>query len=523
MSTAASPSGLGDYVALLRRRWMIVAIILPATMLIALLFAYGLPVLYRSTATLMLEQSSIQENLIAATVSSYADQQIEIVQGRVMDQATLEKLMTETDLYPARTDWTPADKAREILLHTQIERVDPVTLEPLKKSNAFSIFYTNPNPALASKGALALANLFLTYHQKVRLDSAREATVVLTHQAESITQELQAVDQQISALKSRHGGTLPDSSERNEAARDRAERDLDGLDRDLRAAQEKESLLAIQLAGLSPRMMTRSGDLTDLATVRAQLAEAQQKYTPDHPDVKRLQRALEALQTQGAKDTAPGAIKADNPEYLRVAGQLDAAHRDVNGIRASAERVRAQMYNYSGLMRAAPEIEREFGNLERRRAALASQYTDIQSKLGESRLGQLVETEKRGERFAMVWPPLEPSSPSAPNRQGLILLGLVLGLAMAAIALAIAESADPSVRNIRDMGAAADWPVLGSVPPILTKADRYKQVRRVVVLGASYALGIALVAALGIRTAHITAAQAQAKQLPAQAKAEDVG
>jgi succinoglycan biosynthesis transport protein ExoP len=487
MSTAAPPSGLGDYVALLRRRWMIVATILPATVLIALLFAYGLSVLYRSTATLMLEQSSIQENLIAATVSSYADQQIEIVQGRVMDQATLEKLMTETDLYPARTDWTPADKAREILLHTQIERVDPVTLEPLKKSNAFSIIYTNPNPALASKGALALANLFLTYHQNVRLDSAREATVVLTHQAESITQELQAVDQQISALKSRHGGTLPDSSERNEAARDRAERDLDALDRDLRAAQEKESLLAIQLAGLSPRMMTRSGDLTDLATVRAQLAEAQQKYTPDHPDVKRLQRALEALQTQGARDTAPGAIKADNPEYLRVAGQLDAAHRDVNGIRASAERVRAQMYNYSGLMRAAPE------------------------------------TEKRGERFAMVWPPLEPSSPSAPNRQGLILLGLVLGLAMAAIALAIAESADPSVRNIRDMGAAADWPVLGSVPPILTKADRYKQVRRVVVLGASYALGIALVAALGIRTAHITAAQAQAKQLPAQAKAEDVG
>ncbi|MEO7775096.1 MAG: hypothetical protein ABIT36_12820 [Steroidobacteraceae bacterium] len=503
MSEKDSPAGAGDYVALVRRRWLLVAVILPLAVFIAMLFAYGLTASYRSTATLILEASSIQEKLIATTVASYADQQIEIVQGRVMDVPTLEQLILKTDLYPSHPEWSKSDKARQILMNTQIERVDPVTLEPLQKSSAFSLHYENPSPELAAKGASELSQLFLTYHQKVRSEAARDTIQVLEQQAATITTDLQKVDQEVSQLKARVGDALPDARERNQSARDRSERDLESIERDARNAQERESQLEIQLSSLSPRMMTRSGDLTDLATVRAQLAEAQQKYTPDHPDVKRLQRAMETLMAQNGKDGVAG-VKADNPEYLRVAGQLAAARREVVALRSNAERARAQYYQYSGLISSAPGLERQYADLERRRSALQIQFQDIQARLGEARLGSLVESGQRGERFTMVWPPCVPGSAVSPNRLGIILLGLVLGLALSAVVLAVAESADPSVRGLKDVNLAGNWGVIGTVPEILVAGDLRLRRRKLGTLAVSYALGIALIVGVMMRADRIS-------------------
>lgn len=491
MTGGDTPAGVGDYIALIRRRWLLVATIVPASIFLALALAFGLPVEYRSSATLILEPSAIQEKLIATTVTSYADQQIELVQGRVMDISTLEKLVKTFDPYPTKKEWGSNEKAEAIVSNTEVERVDAVTLEPLEKSNAFSLHYQNPDPKLAAEGARQLADLFLTYHQKVRADAAGQATAFLAQQAEGVSAELQKVDQEVAQLKDKYGNALPDSQDRSEVARDRIERDVEGLERDLRNSQEKESLLTIQLNSLSPRMISSKGDMTDLATVRAKLAEARQKYTADHPDVKMYERALEGLAAQGAKDSS--AARADNPEYLRVAGQLEAARREVVALRATLERSRAQLFEYSRSIRAAPGVERLYADLERRREVLRAQFQEIQTKLGEARLGQLFESEQRGERFAMVRPPLIASRPHSPNRPGLILLGVILGMAVCAITIAIAESSDPTVRGVKDMQVIEQWSLLGAVPEIMIDADRRRRIRLVSTLTAGYALGVAIV------------------------------
>lgn len=494
-----APTGLGGYVDLIRRRWIYVATILPGAIFIALLFAYGLPVLYRSSATLMLEQSSLREAMNASLIAEQ-DQQIELVQGRVMDIPTLEALIRKSDLYPNQTAWTITEKAAEILRNTTVERVDPVTLETLKKSNAFSLHYDNPNPARAAAGAQALSDLFLSYHQRLRFEQAEKATAFFATQAELIGKQLQKIDQEVAQIKAKYGAALPDAQDRNQQARDAAERDLESTNRELRSAQERESMLSIQLSALSPRMATKQGDLTDLATVRAMLSEAQQKYTPDHPDVKRLQRALEGLIASNVRDGKPSAIKADNPEYLRVQGQLDGARREVAALRASADRAREQMMQYSGFMRAAPAVEREYAELERRRAGAQEQFQAMQTKLAEARLGQQFESEQRGEQFTMVRPPYASTTAYSPNRLGLILLGLVLGMAVCAITLAIVESFDPSVRGLKDVSALERWPMLGAVPEIMTDADRRKRVRLMGALGASYVVATAIIVGVITKT-----------------------
>ena len=139
----------GNYFGALRRRIIYVATILPAVLFICVIAAFGIRPQYQATATILLEPSSVPKDIIESTVLSYSDQQIEIVQGRVMTVESLQHIVQQIDPYPDRTTWSAADKAQHILDDTTLEKVDPVTMKPQAESNAFSLHYNNAKPALA--------------------------------------------------------------------------------------------------------------------------------------------------------------------------------------------------------------------------------------------------------------------------------------------------------------------------------------------------------------------------------------
>jgi polysaccharide chain length determinant protein (PEP-CTERM system associated) len=471
-------SDFGTYAALVRRRRVWILTIVPAVLLICVFLAFWLPPQYRSTATIILEQGSIPEDLIKSTVNS-AEQQIEILEGRVMTIEALRSLVKTYDPYPDQPGLDIDAKALKIVKDTSFERVDPVTFLPLEHSSAVSLYYQNPDPQRASIVARKLADLFLTYHQRVRQESAKAAAKLVQQQADDLTQQLQTIDTEYARLRNANGGTLPDTDGRGEDARYRAEHDLQDTERQLRAAQQQESQLSIQLSNTSPNMMTTKGDLTDIATVRAQLAEALQHYTPEHPDVKRLQRALKELQAQGAQATQGKtsdtlAATADNPEYRKTASELAAARADVVALQDATARQRAQLAQYTASVNPTAVLERQVADLERRRASLQTQFQAVQETLKNAQFGQQVESDPHAEHFVLIQSPYAASQPYSPNRLGIILLGLVLGGAVAAGAVAIAETSDPTVRGAIDIAALGNVTVLGNIPVILLRKDRIR-------------------------------------------------
>src|ERR1700692_2831292 len=97
-------SGLSGYTPILRRRAAYIAVIAPIFILLAVYLAFALTPLYQATATILLEPSSVDPKVVTTTVLSYSNQQIEIVQGRVMTTDTLKELVKEYDPYPG-TQW----------------------------------------------------------------------------------------------------------------------------------------------------------------------------------------------------------------------------------------------------------------------------------------------------------------------------------------------------------------------------------------------------------------------------------
>jgi polysaccharide biosynthesis transport protein len=481
-----------DYVGVLRRRANYVLTIIPAAILLATYLAFAIRPQYQATATILLESSGVvQKDVVETTVVSHSDQQIEIVQGRVMSPDIMLELVNSDDPYPDETSLSPQKKAQRVVEDTSLERVDPVTLKPMAESTAFSLHYNNPSAARSVVIANKLAQLFLTYNHRTRAEAAREAAGFLEKQSAAVSLQMKQVDNELARLKSIHGDALPELALRNQAAVERTGRDWDSLQQQILAVEEKESLLSVELSQMSPNLIAQTGDLTDVATVRAKLAEAEQRYTPDHPEVKRLRSALQTLMSQTGTKRNGIATSANNPQYLMTASQLESVRRQLANLRAQADKTRGQMNEYEQLLRRTPLVETEYSEILRRRQSLQTEYQQINDKLQNAQLAQIFETEQRGERFTLLRAPVTPRLPVYPNRIGLILLGLVLGLGLAGAAVAIVESADTNIRNARDLPVGDDAILLASIPIISNSQDRR---HRRMVLGAYVAAyGTALI------------------------------
>jgi uncharacterized protein involved in exopolysaccharide biosynthesis len=498
----SSPSALGEYWNALRRRSIFVFTILPGVVFLCLLAAFGLPPEYQATASIMLQMSSVPKDIIETTVASYADQQIEIVQGRVMTIESLLRIVQEIDPYPLKTKMTPADKAQKILDDTTIERIDPVTFKPLAESNAFSVHYNNPKAAMAVAVDSRLAALFLSYNQQQRIEAAGEAAGFLQKQSENIVRQMRDVDAQLAAMKRQYGDALPDSLARNVGMIEDAQRQLDGLQQQILVAQAKEAELSMQLSQTSPNLITQSGDLTDISTVRAKLTEAEQRYTPDHPEVKRLRRALETLMAQSGTNSSGIAPTANNPQYLMIETELKGARNTLAGLQQLAGARRAKLEQLRGLVDATPAAERAVSDILRRKQALQTQYQQVQEKLQSANLAETFESAQGGEKFTMLRAPSLPRSPVFPNRLGLLLLGLVIGAALTGVAVGSAESMDQNVRTTKDLALPENTLLLASIPFINNKQDRRRRTKLYAAFVAAYSIAAFAVVAVIIYSAH---------------------
>ena len=508
---------MGDYVALLRRRSIYLLTILPAFVFVSVLLAYGLPAVYQSATTILIEASAVDAKMMPTTVLTpmAPNTQIELVRRSALAPDVLKALVAKIDPYPDDHDMTPSDKAHQIFLDTSVEQVDPVTFEPLVGGQAFNIFYNNPNPVLATQVAREIANIFLDYNRRTRTESANQTYQFLLGKSKQTEAAVREADQKIADFKKQYGAALPEDQVRNEGDLDRTISALDDTQGRIRTSQQNVDALTLQLGQLSPSLAASVTDSpTEIATLKTQLADAEQRYTPNHPDIKRLRRALDEVM---ARRSVANAAAPDNPDYLSVASQLQSARQELAALRVIESRALAQRQTLQSQLAIAPSVEKDYEQLLRNRDLLKDQYSQLQGKVQEADVGRSYENEQQGERFTLIRPATIPSSPQSPNRLGLMLIGLVLGGALAIGAAIMAENSDPTVRSYQDLGEVKGVQLLASIPVLLNPTSQ-KRRRRVLIAGFSAAALACAVAGLTIwHAVHTEDVETEVAQPPGSA------
>ena len=340
------PPALLTYLAAARHRrpWLIAAFAfgLVATLLLAFL----LPSQYRSAGTILIEQQEMPQEFVRSTVTSYADERVQVISKRVMTTETLLNIIHRYDLYPKER----ATGTREALLKQMskdiglkmisADVIDPRSGRPTSATIAFEVSYSSRNPDLAAKVANELTTLYLNENLSNRTQLAKDAATFLESEGDRLNHRIAELEAALAKFKDKHFHQLPELTQLNMQMLDHTQEDLRAQETRRSSLEQQRVYLEAQLALLKPNSavfsdtgerITSTADRLKMA--RSQLDSAKAIYGADHPDVIRLQREVSGLEKGIAANPSPGA------ESATAAGTGDLRRRLESAQSALAEAV----------------------------------------------------------------------------------------------------------------------------------------------------------------------------------------
>jgi polysaccharide biosynthesis transport protein len=312
---------LHDYLAAVRHRRKALVVVFLCAMLASLLVAVLLPPRYRSFGTVLIEQQEMPQELVRSTVTSYADERVQVISKRVMTTETLLNIIQRYNLYPKER----AKDTREKLLARMrkdiglkmisADVIDPRSGRPTAATIAFEVSYTGASADLAAQVANELTTLYLNENLNNRTQLARDAAQFLESEGDRVNHQIADLEVKLADFKDKNQSKLPELTSLNMTLLDRTDEQLRGEENRRDSLEQQLVYLEAQLAQLKPNAasfsdtgerITSSADRLKMA--RSQLDTARALYAPDHPDIERLQREVSGLEKEVAADPHAKAV-----------------------------------------------------------------------------------------------------------------------------------------------------------------------------------------------------------------------
>ncbi len=398
-----SGRNLRDHLAVLARRRGLAWSVGGGLLAIALVVAVALPPVYRSTATILIKEQEIPQELVRSTVTSFADERIQVISQQVMTRATLLDMVDKYGLYgkarQRETSEEILDRMRSDIKLTPISAdvTDRRTGSPVKSTIAFTLSYDSEVAGNAQKIANELTTLFLNENVKNRQQKAAETTTFLDAELLRVSDHVSELEKQLSDYKLKNQGRTPDLSQTNQVSSERSYDDAQRVDREIAFLGERKASLQRQLAQTKPNLAVQgaAGAIADpqdrLVALQSQLAGMVGTYSEEHPDVKRLRREIANLKAQtGLQDDALDReakldeLKAqisvlqqkygdDYPDLVRLRrtyATLESAVKSDGGAAAREAKLKELQAQLAELRRKNPQGSPEITRLEGTYAAL---------------------------------------------------------------------------------------------------------------------------------------------------------
>jgi len=535
-------AGFGDYFAVLRKRRRLMLSIAIPIVAIAALLAATLPAQYRSTGLIQVDKDENLKNLVAQNSQDapYVDQYVQSLSTRVLTDKNLMGLLQAQRLYPDQ-DKDLVDTMQR--LHKDI-RVDIVTVPILDPSNgrereivnAFSVSLDNRDPQIAQRGATWLVKAFLRENRLDGQNQAASAAKFFGSEAERMRTKVAELEGKLATFKAKNVGQLPEYAGANINVMDRTERDIQDIETQIQALRRERVFLDAQLNQARsvstdttswrqlqdeydrkratydeshPDMvalrrqieqMRAGGSMTgmslqqQLQMQRSILAEVRQRYSDDHPDVKRIERNIQTLQSRiAAGETSDQSQAPDSPAATQVRTQINATDTQIAALQSRSAELRAKMSDLESKLSVAPQVEREYQEVTRDLTSARAKYDELLRRQMDADVSEAAISGGTADKFHLISSPKVPDKAAKPQRLAIVAIGIVLGCMAALGAAILAQMFDGTVRGARDIESVLDVKPLVAVPMIENSGSASLRRRGLLFVGIRAIAAIAIV------------------------------
>lgn len=484
---------LSDYISILKRRWIQMLVTITLILVAAIAAALLLPPVYQSTGTILVESQQIPPDLVKATVTSYADERIEVIKQRVMTRDNLYRIIQKYNLYPddvdSQTTSTLIDNMREAL-SVELLSADVQGVKGGKATIAFKVGFEYVRPEVAHKVANEIVTLFLDENVKARTERATETTEFLTQELDKLKIELETVENKVATFKQENSNSLPEHLEMHMGMMQRADADIKELDREYKTTQEELRYLDVELASSKSSAKATNTEalaVSELDQAKAELDRSLILYKETHPTIRALKRKVEILEKAALQPVASKApvnnVEADLV-IAKIKAQIDAAKVRLNSIAEQKRSMQGKVSQLQGQVTQSPQVERGLFTLMRDYENAKSKYEEVKSKQVNAKIAENLESENKAERFSILEPPIFPDKPIRPNRKKIIAIGIFASVAGALALVALLEALDKRVRGVESLTSLIKMRPLVIVPYINTLGEvkRAKYLTRYVII-----------------------------------------
>ncbi|ADE16373.1 lipopolysaccharide biosynthesis protein [Nitrosococcus halophilus Nc 4] len=524
---------LNDLIVILRRRKMQFLIPGAVVFFISIGIAFGLPPLYQSKARILVEQQEIPEELLSSTVQTYAAERIATLKQHIMSFEQLKALAREANLLSKNSSYNEeVEVVKRIKNNTRVEPVyaevtDPRTGRSRTVTIAFDIFVSSGSPKSAQIIGKELVELYLNLNKKFRIQQANSSAKFFEEEAQRLSSLISKLEAEYARFKEKNVARLPEMMGLNMSLLERVEDQYEEIEKTIRELKEQRTALAAQLSQTQPH--SGESPVAHLKTLQMELFNASSKYSPNHPDIARLEREIAILKDEignekgesklieklvftrdelakartryseqhpdvirlknevatledalreipeGAEQTSQ--IKPDNPAYISIKAQLDAVDIQLASEKSKRVRVQKKLNELERRIQQMPQVEQKALELKRNYENAVKKYQEIKDKQLNAQIATQMEEEGKGEHFVLIAPPQLAEEPSSPNRPAILFLGIVLSFSSGVGLVALTEYLDQKVRGIRGVKTIFTSPPLGIIPYTENSQDRRRQRR----------------------------------------------
>jgi len=476
---------------------------------------------------------------VMANVQVDMGERLEAITQEVLSRSRLLTIINRFKLYQSFLTPTPDDQLKKMRSDIKIDLIQtPSSTESGKRElTAFKLQYTADNAAVAQQVNSSMVSFFIDENVKASQEQSESTTQFLDTQLRQAAESLAAQEAKMREFEKAHAGELPQQVQSNIQMLTGAQQQLQALiDARNRALQQQAYLTSLaaqyEAAGVD-NMGSGAPQSIDqqIESAKTALADLEARYTPEHPDVKKMKDTiakLQSLKEQKAgngddsdssddnKTAATAATTANNTNppadqgtktggtsasakndktdassddlanvptgitpsqlsamapMMQLQSELKSNRMEIqnreNEIRATQARIAELQQHLSG----TPGIQSEMLNLTRDYETTQQGYQLLLVKKNASALATNLQRQQQGENFRIIDPPSLPEKASFPDRFRFSLAGLAVGLGLAVLFGAGTEYLDDRIRNEQDLAEATPLPVLAEIPPIRTDRE----------------------------------------------------
>ena len=470
--------GLADYVAILRRRWLLLVAPAVLGLIAAAIVAASLPERYRASARILVESQTIPEDLARATVTSGAVERLRVIEQRLMTRPILLDIAQRFAVFGDR-QMSPNAIVFAMREATQFQNVALATIGRNQvTASAIDIVFEAGQAGVTARVANEFVTLLLQENLRTRGESAQETLTFFTGEMDRLGTELRAVEEQIKAFKIANEGALPDSLQfrRSELLAMQA-RALERERRRAVLAADRRSIQAAIEAGIATGVAL-SPQEQELQRLRQNLDQSQALYAPSHPTIRTLQGRITALENAiAASAGAPGGNDAGTEPPAAVGAmaelerRLDAIDREIAVLDEQDTREQGRAAAIEASILRTPEVEIALTTLVRRQQNLQVQYQDAVLKRSQAETGERLEVTRASERFEIIEQAQTPQSPIWPNRPLIAAAGFAGGGAIGFALMVLIELLNQRIRTPGDLERRFDLRPIVTIPYIFTERE----------------------------------------------------